>query len=81
MGWEKWSIHPGLRRYIDYPKNRFGKRAYGGGGDFCPPGILMNTRYFDGEDHVGVVFIPMHFAEAASNLLTNDALDPRALIP
>ncbi len=30
---------------------------------------------------VGVVFIPMHFAEAAVNLLTNDALDPQAMIP
>jgi predicted molibdopterin-dependent oxidoreductase YjgC len=30
---------------------------------------------------VGVVFIPMHFAEAAANLLTNDALDPQAMIP
>ena len=30
---------------------------------------------------VGVVFIPMHFAEAAANLLTNDALAPQALIP
>ena len=30
---------------------------------------------------VGVVFIPFHFAEAAANLLTNDALDPQALIP
>ncbi len=30
---------------------------------------------------VGVVFIPWHFAEAAGNLLTNDALDPQALIP
>ena len=30
---------------------------------------------------VGVVFIPMHFAEAAVNLLTIDALDPRAKIP
>ncbi len=29
----------------------------------------------------GVVFIPFHFAEAAANLLTNDALDPLALIP
>jgi len=27
------------------------------------------------------VFIPWHFAEAAANLLTNDALDPQALIP
>ncbi len=31
--------------------------------------------------HVGVVFIPFHFAEAAANLLTIDALDPEALIP
>ncbi len=30
---------------------------------------------------VGVVFIPMHFHEAAANLLTNDALDPQAKIP
>jgi predicted molibdopterin-dependent oxidoreductase YjgC len=28
-----------------------------------------------------VVFIPMHFAEAAANLLTNDVLDPQAKIP
>ena len=30
---------------------------------------------------VGVVFIAWHFAEAAANLLTNDALDPQAKIP
>ena len=30
---------------------------------------------------IGVVFIPFHFAEAAANLLTNDALDPQAKIP
>ena len=30
---------------------------------------------------IGVVFIPMHFAEAAANLLTNDAVDPQAKIP
>lgn len=30
---------------------------------------------------VGVVFIPFHFSEAAANLLTNDVLDPQALIP
>ena len=29
----------------------------------------------------GVVFIPMHFAEAAANELTIDALDPKAKIP
>ena len=28
-----------------------------------------------------MVFIPFHFAEAAANLLTNDALDPQAKIP
>ena len=30
---------------------------------------------------VGVIFIPMHFHEAAANLLTIDALDPLAKIP
>jgi predicted molibdopterin-dependent oxidoreductase YjgC len=30
---------------------------------------------------VGMIFISWHFAEAAANLLTNDALDPQALIP
>jgi len=34
-----------------------------------------------GKTSVGVVFIPFHFAEAAANLLTNDALDPQAKIP
>jgi len=29
----------------------------------------------------GVVFIPFHFAEAAANYLTNEAMDPEALIP
>jgi predicted molibdopterin-dependent oxidoreductase YjgC len=29
----------------------------------------------------GVVFIPMHFVEAAANLLTIDTLDPQARIP
>ncbi len=29
----------------------------------------------------GMIFIPFHFAEAAANLLTNDALDPIAKIP
>jgi predicted molibdopterin-dependent oxidoreductase YjgC len=29
----------------------------------------------------GVVFIPMHFAEAAGNLLTIDVLDAQAKIP
>jgi len=30
---------------------------------------------------VGLVFIPFHFAEAAANLITIDALDPQARIP
>jgi predicted molibdopterin-dependent oxidoreductase YjgC len=30
---------------------------------------------------LGVVFVPMHFVEAAANLLTIDALDPLAKIP
>jgi formate dehydrogenase alpha subunit len=29
----------------------------------------------------GVVFIPFHFSEAAANILTNPALDPKAKIP
>lgn len=29
----------------------------------------------------GSVFVPFHFAEAAANMLTNDALDPTAKIP
>lgn len=29
----------------------------------------------------GIIFIPFHFAEAAANLLTIDALDPQARIP
>jgi formate dehydrogenase alpha subunit len=29
----------------------------------------------------GAVFVPFHFAEAAANLLTIDAIDPQALIP
>jgi len=30
---------------------------------------------------LGSVFVPFHFAEAAANRLTNDALDPKAKIP
>jgi predicted molibdopterin-dependent oxidoreductase YjgC len=30
---------------------------------------------------MGTVFIPFHFAEAAANMLTNAALDPKAKIP
>jgi len=30
---------------------------------------------------VGTVFLPFHFAEAAANILTQDARDPQAKIP
>jgi predicted molibdopterin-dependent oxidoreductase YjgC len=29
----------------------------------------------------GTVFIPMHYGEAAANVITNDALDPQVKIP
>ncbi len=29
----------------------------------------------------GVIFIPMHYREAAANVITNDALDPEVKIP
>lgn len=29
----------------------------------------------------GMVFVPMHYREAAANIITNDALDPTAKIP
>jgi predicted molibdopterin-dependent oxidoreductase YjgC len=29
----------------------------------------------------GTVFIPMHYREAAANVITNDALDPTVKIP
>jgi len=29
----------------------------------------------------GTVFVPMHYYEAAANMLTNDALDPKVKIP
>jgi len=29
----------------------------------------------------GIIFIPMHYQEAAANILTNDALDPKVKIP
>ena len=42
--------------------------------------VVLRARVTE-KTSVGVVFIPMHFAEAAANLLTNDALDPQAKIP
>ena len=42
--------------------------------------VILRTRVTE-KTIPGVVFIPFHFAEAAANLLTNDVLDPEALIP
>jgi predicted molibdopterin-dependent oxidoreductase YjgC len=42
--------------------------------------IVLRTRVTE-KARAGVVFMSMHFAEAAANLLTNDALDPQAKIP
>ncbi|MFH1009598.1 MAG: formate dehydrogenase subunit alpha, partial [Candidatus Latescibacterota bacterium] len=40
----------------------------------------MKAKVTDWPD-VGCVFAPFHFSEAPANLLTNDALDPKAKIP
>ncbi len=55
------------------------------------PGDLIRVRSRRGEivakamisnmAHVGTIFIPFHWAEAAANRLTNKALDPIAKIP
>jgi formate dehydrogenase alpha subunit len=42
--------------------------------------IVLRARVTE-KSSAGVVFIPFHFAEAAANLLTIDALDPQAKIP
>jgi predicted molibdopterin-dependent oxidoreductase YjgC len=42
--------------------------------------IVLRAR-LTSKSPIGVVFIPMHFAESAANLLTNDVLDPQAKIP
>ncbi len=42
--------------------------------------IVLRARVTE-KSSQGVVFIAFHFAEAAANVLTNDALDPLALIP
>ena len=42
--------------------------------------VFLRTRVTE-KSNPGVVFIPMHFHEAAANLLTIDALDPQAKIP
>ncbi len=42
--------------------------------------VVLRARVSD-QCNLGVVFIPMHFSEAAANLLTIDALDATAKIP
>ena len=42
--------------------------------------IVLRARVTE-KSSAGMVFIPFHFAEAAANLLTIDALDPQAKIP
>jgi len=44
-------------------------------------GTIVLRTWVTQRTTVGVVFVPMHFAEAAANLLTIDALDPLAKIP
>jgi formate dehydrogenase alpha subunit len=44
-------------------------------------GTIVLRAWLTDRTTLGVVFIPMHFAEAAANLLTIDALDPLAKIP
>jgi formate dehydrogenase alpha subunit len=44
-------------------------------------GTIVLRAWVTQRTTVGVVFIPMHFHEAAANLLTIDALDPLAKIP
>lgn len=44
-------------------------------------GMVTLHALVTGRTSPGIVFIPFHFAEAAANLLTNDALDPQAMIP
>ncbi len=44
-------------------------------------GTVVLRVHISPKSRPGVVFIPMHFAEAAANLLTIDTLDPTAKIP
>ena len=44
-------------------------------------GAIVLRAQVSEKTSAGVVFIPFHFAEAAANLLTIDALDPQAKIP
>jgi predicted molibdopterin-dependent oxidoreductase YjgC len=42
--------------------------------------VVARVRVTD-RSPIGTVFLPMHYAEAAANLLTLDELDPDAKIP
>ena len=44
-------------------------------------GAVVLRAQVNKKSNPGVVFIPMHFAEAAANLLTIDTLDAQAKIP
>ncbi len=44
-------------------------------------GRITATAKITDKSPGGVIFMPFHFAEAAANILTNDALDPIAKIP
>jgi len=44
-------------------------------------GSIVTKAYLTERVAPGIVFIPFHFAEAAANILTNDALDPEAKMP
>ena len=44
-------------------------------------GVIEITARADGTIPRGLIFIPFCFAEAAANLLTNQALDPFGKIP
>lgn len=44
-------------------------------------GSIVTTARETERVAIGSIFAPFHFAEAAANRLTNDALDPKAKIP
>ena len=43
--------------------------------------LALTTGRVIYQHHTGTIFIPFHYADAAVNLLTNNALDPTAKIP
>lgn len=44
-------------------------------------GEIQIKTHFTRRVSEGTVFVPMHYREAAANMLTNDALDPKVKIP